>query len=58
MMKIILTHIPIDSKTEYYTYIQTSFCDINANNASQGLREKLHLPIWCKNMVGNTGTKM
>ena len=44
------------SKTENYTCIQTSFHDVNTNNASSGLRENVILTnlapkfgskIWC-----------
>ena len=35
-----------NSKTENYTCIQTSFCNVNINNASSGLRENVILTKW------------
>ena len=55
---ILLTYIITNpnSKTENYTCIQTSFCVVNTNNASSGLRENVTLTnlapkIWLENMA-------
>ena len=43
---------------EYYTCIQTSFCDVNTNNTSSDLRVMLYLQIWYQIMVRKIGANM
>ena len=46
-----------NSKTENYTCIQTSFPNVNTNNASSSLRENVILTKLTPNLVGNMAPK-
>ena len=54
-----ITLLQYYSKTGYKIFKQTSFCNVNANKASSGLRENVILTNFgTKNMVGKFHTNM